>query len=234
MENEYNLDSPEIVELVAERLQELRKRLLDSSRRNPLVNIPFRANSTSVLRVVDELPDILRFNLTSGTDMRLVALPAIDEELPDEQTDEFLDALYLARSEDETYLAELEALDPSSKDFEEKALAIERALKDRIRATLNLPERQTNESLSLADHARAHGISPDYALPYPEDEHEDGRHQDTDIQTLMLPEKLSRIAKGLLEKGRGFERETGVNVLHVTFGLLEWKSPVRWTSMSVR
>lgn len=220
-----NIDSPEIVELVAERLQELRKRLLDSSRRNPLVNIPFRANSTSVLRVVDELPDILRFNLTSGTDMRLVALPAIDKELPDEQTDEFLDALHLARSDDEPYLAELGALDPSSKDFEEKALVIERALKDRIRAALELPERQTKESPSLADHARAHGISPDYELPFPGDEHEDGRHQDHDIQTLMLPEKLSRIAKGLLEKGRGFERETGVNVLHVAFGLLEWKSP---------
>lgn len=223
-ENGNHLDSPEIVELVAERLQELRKRLLDSSRRNPLVNIPFRANSTSVLRVVDELPDILRFNLTSGTDMRLVALPAIDEQLPDEQTDAFLDELYLARSEDETYIKALDALDPSSKDFEEKALVIERALKDRVRAALELPERQTKESPSLAEHARAHGISPDYELPYPEDEHEDGRHQDTDIQTLMLPEKLSRIAKGLLEKGRGFERETGVNVLHVAFGLLEWKS----------
>lgn len=222
---ETNLSDPEIIELVAERLRELRKRLLDSTRRNPLVNIPFKANSTNVLRVVDELPDILRFNLTNGTAMRLVPLPALEEELPDEQTDAFLDALHIARHEDEEYLEALEALDPESKSFAEKELKIERALKDRVRADLGLPERQTKDRLSLTEHARAHGISPSYMLPYPEDEHEDGRHQDTDIQTLMLPDKLSRIAKGLLEKGRGFERETGVNVLHAAFGLLEWKSP---------
>jgi hypothetical protein len=88
---EAKLASPEIIELVANRLQELRKRLLDSSRRNPLVSIPFRANSTNVVRVVDELPEILRFNLANGKSMRLVPLPALEEELPDEQTDDFLD-----------------------------------------------------------------------------------------------------------------------------------------------
>ncbi|MEW2912300.1 DUF4011 domain-containing protein [Leisingera sp. JC11] len=218
------LSSPETIQLAADRLEELRKRLLDSSRSNPLINIKFKPNSTNVLRVVDELPDILRFNLTNGTAMRLVSLPPLEEELPDEQTDEFLDALHLARNEDQTYLDELEALDPETKSYAEKELKIERALKDRVRAVLGLPERQTKESPSLAEHARAHGISPGFALPYPEDEHEDGRHNDTDIQTLMLPDKLSRVAKGLLEKGRGFERETGVNVLHAAFGFLEWKN----------
>ncbi|WP_052248982.1 DUF4011 domain-containing protein [Leisingera sp. ANG-Vp] len=219
------LSSPEIIQLAADRLEELRKRLLDSSRSNPLINIKFKPNSTNVLRVVDELPDILRYNLTNGTAMRLVSLPPLEEELPDEQTDDFLDALHLARNEDQTYLDELEALDPGSKSYAEEELKIERALKDRVRAALGLPERQTKESPSLAEHARAHGISPGFALPYPEDEHEDGRHNDTDIQTLMLPDKLSRVAKGLLEKGRGFERETGVNVLHAAFGFLEWKNP---------
>ncbi len=107
----------------------------------------------------------------------------------------------------------------------EKEDRIERRLKDRVRAQLDLPERQTKEALSLSKHAISHGISPNFALPVPEDEHEDGRHTDTDIQTLMLPEKLSRTAKGILERGRSFERETGVNVLHAAFGILEWKSP---------
>lgn len=222
---ESRLCNPEIVELVAERLQELRKRLLDSSRRNPLINIPLKANSTNILRVVDELPDILRFNLTNGTSMRLAPLPALEEELPDEQTDAFLDALHLARREDEKYLAEVENLDPASKSFAEMEFRTERNLKDRVRAALGLPERQTKDRLSLTEHAKAHGISPSYTLPSPDDEHDDGRHQDDHIQTLMLPEKLSRVAKGLLEKGRGFERETGVNVLHAVFGLLEWRSP---------
>ncbi|SDE14820.1 DUF4011 domain-containing protein [Limimaricola pyoseonensis] len=220
-----HLKDPEIISLVSDRLEELRKRLLDSSRRNPLINIPFKKNSTTVLRVVDELPEILRYNLTNGTAMRLVPLPAIEEELPDEQTDEFLDALHIARSEDEQYLSEIEALDPDSRTADEDEYNIERALKDRLREALGLPKRQTTDNPSLIEHAKAHGISPHYALPEPDEEHEDGRHNDTDIQTLMLPEKLSRVAKQIAERGRSYERESGVNVLHAAFGLLEWKNP---------
>jgi superfamily I DNA and/or RNA helicase len=219
------LASPEVIELISNQLQELRKRLLDSSRRNPLVNIQLRANSTNVFRIVDELPDILRFNLTSGISMRLIPLPALEEELPDELTDDFLDTLHFFREQDTEYLDAIKALDPAAKSFDQEALTCERELKDRVREHLTLPQRQTKESPSLEAHALAHGISPDYSLPMPDEEHKDGRHQDTDIQTLMLPEKLSRISKSLLEKGRGFERETGVNVLHLAFGLLDWKSP---------
>ena len=109
---------------------------------------------------------------------------------------------------------------PQSRKTLEARKTKEIRLSDRT-LTLDLPERQTKEALSLSKHAISHGISPNFALPVPEDEHEDGRHTDTDIQTLMLPEKLSRTAKGILERGRSFERETGVNVLHAAFGILE-------------
>ena len=115
-----NLQSPDIQEFVSEKLGELRKRLLDLSRRNPLINIQFRPTSTSILRVVDELPDVLRFKLANGSPMRLAPLPALEEELPDEQTDEFLDSLYIAREEDEQYLAEIATVDTSSDGAEEK------------------------------------------------------------------------------------------------------------------
>ena len=197
----------------------------DSTRRNPLIHIKFRPTSTSILRVVDELPDILRYKLTNGQEMRFAALPALEDELPDEQTDIFRDALYIARQEDETFLAEIEEIDPDSADAEQKALKAERALKDKIRSVLGLPPRQTRDDLSLVDHARLHNISPNYILPLPEEVHYDGRHEDSDIQTLLLPDRLRRVAKSILEKGRSFERETGVNVLHAAFGLLEWKSP---------
>ncbi len=76
------LANPEVIELVRDKLEELRKRLLDSTRRNPLININFRPNSAAVMRVVDELPDVLRHNLTSGTAMRLVPLPPSKKNLP--------------------------------------------------------------------------------------------------------------------------------------------------------
>ncbi len=90
----------ENIELVAAKLQELRLRLLDSTRRNPLINIRFTPASTSLIRVADELPDILRHNLSQGRQMRLAALPALADELPDEQTDEFRDELLGARQDE--------------------------------------------------------------------------------------------------------------------------------------
>ena len=109
--------------------------------------------------------------------MRLAPLPALEEELPDEQTEEFLDALVRARVVDEKYCQDVEKVDASSEKAEEDFLKIERALKDRIREELELPKRKTKEELSLAEHARNHGIVPNYILPLPEDEHEDGQAQ---------------------------------------------------------
>lgn len=224
-EGKVDLASPEIIDLVSRKLLELRKRLLDFTRRNPLIHIKFRATSTSAIRVVDELPEVLRFNLAGGAQMRLAPLPALEEELPDEHTDEFLDALHIARTEDETYLAEIEKIDSYADNTEEKELKLERALKDRLRADLGMSPRQTKDTFSLVEHAKLHGISPSHVLPEAGGAHEDGRHDDDDIQTLLLPDRLSRAAKSILEKGRSFERETGVNVLHAAFGLLEWKNP---------
>ncbi|WP_417523462.1 DUF4011 domain-containing protein [Marinovum sp.] len=214
-----------ICNLVRDRIQHLRARLLDSSRRNPLIQVPFRQNSSSLIRFVDELPGVLAERLHNQRPMRLVALPPIDEPLPDEQTDEFLDALEIARTTDEKHLADSAALDPTDPEYGQKEIDLERALKDRVRAELGLPERQTEENTSLAAHARNHGISPDYILPKPSESPDDGRHDDADIQTLLLPERLDRVGRSLHDRGHAFERETGVNVLHAVFGILEWNEP---------
>ena len=214
-------------QLVSDKIGELRKRLLDFSRRNPLVHLAFTARSANALRVVDELPDVLRYKLVQGEPMRFVPLPALDNELPDEATQAFRDALALARHADEEYLARLRE-EPERDDQAE--LDLERWLRDRVRADLDLSPRQTKEKTDLAAHARNHGISPEYALPRPDDIHEDGRHEDGDIQTLLLPDRFSRVAKSIVERGRGFERETGVNVLHGAFGILEWQGPGDRTS----
>ncbi|WP_207099674.1 DUF4011 domain-containing protein [Paracoccus shandongensis] len=217
-----DLRNPEILSHVTDRLNQLRKRLLDFSRRNPLVHTKLTSKA-SILRVVDELPEVILGSLMAGQAMRLLPLPALEEELPDEQTDEFLDALHLARQEDESFRKDLEGLDPASPDYAELEVKAERALKDRLRDSLGLPRRQTKDAPSLTEHAKTHDISPSYILPF--EQHRDGRHTDMNIQTLMLPDKLARVAKGLIEKGRSFERETGVGVLHAAFGLLEWRAP---------
>lgn len=85
--NEVRLDSPDIQDLIRGRIEGLRKRLLDFSRRNPLVDLRRKANSTSNLWVVDELPDVLRFRLSKGG-MTLKPLPPLDEDPLDEQEED--------------------------------------------------------------------------------------------------------------------------------------------------
>jgi very-short-patch-repair endonuclease/RecA/RadA recombinase len=217
--------SVELQSIVRGKIENLRARLLDSSRRNPLVQVPFRQNSSSLIRFVDEQPAVLAENLSNKKSMCLAPLPPIDESLPDEQTDEFLSAFGIARAGDEIFDEASAKLDPTDPDYAQKELDLERGLKDRVRVELGLPERQTKKNPSLAAHAAMHGISSDYILPLPSENHDDGRHEDMDIQTLLLPERLDRVGRSLHDKGHTYERETGVNVLHAVFGLLEWNEP---------
>lgn len=216
---------PSIHHLVGERIELLRKRLLDFSRRNPLVHITFKSNAASVIRVVDEVPDLVRVNLTSDVEMRFVALPPIEEDPRDELSGAFLDALFLARREDEAYVRAMEALDPDDAGTPDRERVLERELKDRIRERLGLARRAGRDAVSLVEHARQHGIAPSYDLPHPGDLHDDGRHDDDGIQTLMTPDRLRRAGKTILERGRSIEREIGVNVQHAVFGIVEWKHP---------
>ena len=66
----------------------------------------------------------------------LSRLPPIEEDPRDERTDSFREALINARITDEPYLAAMEAVDRDADDYLEKTRAIERALKDSVRAQL--------------------------------------------------------------------------------------------------
>ena len=100
----------EIQELIRAKIENLRPRLLDLSRRNPLISTRFSPRSNSHIRVVDELPDALSFFLSDQQTMRFVPLPPLDEDPKDEQTRQFQDALANARLTDETYLAAVDEI----------------------------------------------------------------------------------------------------------------------------
>jgi len=210
-------------DLIRTRIENLRPKLLDLGRQNPLISTKLTPRTATLVRVIDELPEVLRFNLVNQVPLRFAALPPLDDDPLDEQGTAFQDALSSARLSDDVYLAALEAIDPNSEDSADDVRRVERELKDRIRASLNMPPRQQKAELSLHQHALNNGIAPQWELPDPDDENEDGRHSDTDIQTLLLPEDLERRLNGLTEKCRSWEQETGINVLHAAFGFLEWK-----------
>lgn len=215
----------EIQDLIRTRIENLRPKLLDLSRRNPLISTRLSSRSNSLVRVVDELPDVLAFHLCNQQKMQFLPLPLLDEDPKDEYLREFQDTLSNVRLTDESYLRAIEELNPKDDDSIETGRRIERELRDRVRADLGMAPRQTKGDVSLPQHALNNGIPPSYDLPDPEDEHEDGRHGDENIQTLLLPDDLKRKLNALIIKCRTWEQETGINVLHAAFGFLEWTEP---------
>ncbi len=211
----------DLAELVKQKIENLRPKLLDLSRRNPLIATKLGPRSNSHIRVVDELPDILFYKLNNGQEMPLVPLPAIDDDPRDEQTSVFRDALINARLTDEQYLAEMESVERDADDYLDRTRQIERALKDRVREALGLPQRTKKTEVNLIHHAKINGITPSYELPIPDAEHADGRHTDDNIQTLLLPNDLERKLNAIVSKCRTWVQETGMNVLHVAYRHLE-------------
>src|SRR5882757_1461588 len=95
-------DTEALQDLVRAKIENLRPRLLDLSRRNPLISTRLGPRSNSHLRAVDELPDVVFFELSNGQEMEFAPLPAIEEDPLDERTDAFREALINARLTDES------------------------------------------------------------------------------------------------------------------------------------
>ena len=138
---EKNAGHEDFVRLLKDKIENLRPKLLDLSRRNPLISARLGPRSGSFVQIVDELPDVLAFNLAGKRPMRFVPLPSLDDDPKDEQTREFLNALSEAKLIDEAYLEQQEKLDPDAADALDRGEQIERNLKDRVRALLGMPPR---------------------------------------------------------------------------------------------
>tara|TARA_Y100000588_G_scaffold33831_1_gene32858 strand:- start:6532 stop:12213 length:5682 start_codon:yes stop_codon:yes gene_type:complete len=214
-------EQSELSAWVQEKIEELRKKLLDLTGHNPLISIRLSDTSNSVIRVVDELPDVLFSRISTGQ-MEIVSLPDLEAEPEDEQTKEFRAELVNARLTDDEYIQELEEIGQNDENALELLRNAERKLKDRLREKLGLGPLQSRGNLSIAQHARNHNIAPSYELP---DEPAGDKHSDNKVQTLMLKDIMEGRLSRLLSKHRAWEQETGIHVLQVVFGFIEWKAP---------
>lgn len=214
----------DLQQIVTEKIKNLRPKLLDLSRRNPLIATRLSPRSSAHIRVVDELPDVVFFKLNNNQAMRLLPLPEIDTDPRDEETNAFRDALSNARLTDVQYSTALDAVDRDAEDYPDIVRRIERQLKDRVRDGLGMPKRQSGADINLVQHAKYHHITPSYDLPDPAHSSNE-RHADNDIQTLFLPKDLERKLDAISAKCRTWIQETGINVLQVAYGFLEWSEP---------
>mgnify|MGYP003640998608 CR=1 FL=1 len=208
-------------ERVRKSIDELKDKLLDLTRRNPLISTTFNERNHSYVRIIDEQPEFIFQNIANEA-MIFEPLPNIDEPLPDERTEVFQKTLLEAKNSDEIYLKEITEIDKLEKDNAQKQLEADRRLIDRIREKLGLSKRVwSSKTLNL--HAEQLGINPSYNLPEEGIYHVDGRHEDVKLQTLLLPDGLDRRLDKLTSKCKSWEDETGVHVLYAAYGFLEWQ-----------
>lgn len=198
----------------------LRAKLIDLSRRSPLIAFKHTSRSASQLRFVDERPDLL-FNRLNDGSMGFEPLPGEEKTPADERTPEFGIAYERARLTDEEFLSATEKLDDTERDVRAWQDA-ERALRSRVRAQLGLPKLDYGKGLDVAALARAHGFDPSYDLK-PSDDGEVAAHQEDDaIRVLLTRKELDRRLKSIHDRATSHLRETGHHTLHLAFGFVQW------------
>lgn len=216
-----------LAELVNKRIAVLRPRLLDTTRRNPLVNNVMTARTAAFVRIVDEKPQSVIDILGNDTTMRLQPLPPLDNEPPDELTQEFITAFENAQTTDDKYIAALDKLDfEGDESVSDKQSQLDRELKDRIRELLELPPRPASaQHFELINHAKIHGINPSFMLPAPDVTSEDERFDDAALQTLLLPATLQSRLGRMYSKVQMYREERGLDVVFLAIGYLDWCMP---------
>jgi hypothetical protein len=214
----------DLSDLINARIEQLRPRLLDLSKRNPLLNNVVAPRTARFISIVDEKPQNIVDSLNMDKSFVLKALPPFDEdELPDEKTKEFRTALENKKKIDEDYVRAIEEIVDGENSLNAEA-EIDRRLKDKLREELQLPRRpSSNQHQDLVNHAKIHGINPSKTLPSSDVKAADKRHEDLDLQTLLLPSTLeSRVRQKLFNVQRTYEEERGLQVTYLVVGYLEW------------
>ena len=219
-----NLRSEEQQEFVKECVERYRTKLLDTSKRNPLISFNHSERSRQHVRIIDELPDFLYGQFLDGKIFTFRALPEEDEIPSDEKTIRFRRRLVQAKLTDEEYRSTIDAIDHDVEGALDLIKQIDRDLRNKIRAELGLPVWDCQKNLSNLEVAKKHGLNPSYEMPLstPENQKDAERHLDKYIQLLLRPEEMSRKLSGLASYVRSDIDESGVNTLYVAFGFLQW------------
>jgi superfamily I DNA and/or RNA helicase/very-short-patch-repair endonuclease len=215
-------------QLVSQTIKKFQDKLLDLSARNKLLNFKFSERARTQIRIVNDAPYRIYKRLNDGSKLVLETLPEPNGTPPGENSEQFQQLLIEMRSTDEQYQSAIANDDESPENLQ----AIERLLRDRVRATLNLP-RLIGSKIIPTPQQQAQGlrINPAYDLP---SSITDGMSSNLILQTLLFPKEFERKASRLLTDARTSIQETGRNTLYLAFGMLEWfeseSSDVRFIS----
>ncbi|GBO52788.1 DNA helicase related protein [Pseudanabaena sp. lw0831] len=215
-------------ELVCQTIKKFQDKLLDLSARNKLLNFKFSEKARTQIRIVNDSTDRIYKRLNEGKRLVLETLPEPDSTPPDENSEQFQQMLIEMRSTDEQYQSAIANDDESPENLQ----AIERLLRDKVRAKLKLPKLIGSKiTPTPQQQAQGLGINPAFDLP---SSGTDGMSSNLILQTLLFPKEFERKASGLSTGARTSIQETGRNTLYLAFGMLEWfeseSSDVRFIS----
>jgi hypothetical protein len=115
--------------------EQLRLKLLDLSKKNPMLNYRLGARSRRHLQIVDEvLEEVYRKLVGEDAALKIAFLQEPDDIPPEERTEDFISALEHAKVSDIEYLTQLEELEQAGRDDETALASIERELRSKVRA----------------------------------------------------------------------------------------------------
>lgn len=211
---------PQVVKDTEGAVADLRARLIDLSRKSPLINFRHGGRSASILRIVDERPDLV-FEAIHAEGMRFDPLPDTDTTPQDEETDEFRIAYERGRLVDTEFLNATDKLGEQEDDIEALQTA-ERALRSRIRKQLGLPHLEYGKALDMMSFAQANGVNPSFELAS-SDVGRDDHHEDDKLRVLLTEKELQKRLKSIWDRYRSHYRETGIHTLYLAFGFVEWE-----------
>lgn len=206
------------VDLAAGAIERLKKKLLDLSLRNRLLNFRHSSTARNHVRLVDEVPELVFEKLLGGAGLRFRAIDLPELEPEDERTQAFRNALSHARDQDPEYLAAKVSL--GRRPRRQSVRQVERDLRNRLRATRGLPPWQSPAS---AEHqASSQGINSSYDLPAAVDATSPRGARDREVQTLLFPDLMEARLNAIREAGHTLEADAGISALYCAFGFLEW------------
>jgi hypothetical protein len=208
-----------VADLVREGVRKAREKLIDLSMRNTMLNFRHSETSAKHVRIVDEDLELLVGALASRTSLDIIPIPPVEQVPRDEETDEFRAALKLAKETDPDWLAAEDARRAAGNRRRAKDKAAERALRDRVRTKLGMPEWRV--ATDPRARARELGIDPSYDLP-PSKDASPRHHADNSLQTLLFPDRLEPKLASINSTARALQEDAGLSALYIAVGFLEW------------
>ena len=203
-----------------EAVASLRTKLIDLGKKSPLISFRHSGRTASLLRIVDERPDLLFDGIQKGS-LGFEPLPGEDETPKDERTPTFRIAYERAELTDPAYLAAIAKLGDDERDAKAWQQA-ERELRATVRRQLSLPPLDYGKALDVNAIAKAHGFDPSYDLKASDDGDVAAHHADDRMRVLMTAKDLDKRLKGIGEKSGTHKRETGLHTLFLVLGFVQW------------